>query len=161
LVAFEGETVAVNCCVAPAAIDAEVGLTVTPVTATALTVIADVAVLLPSLVVTVIVALPAATAVTKPVELTVATDVLLDDHVTAVLVALLGAIVAVSCCVAPVAIVAEVGLTVTPVTETGLPGLVLYQVPFSYQPVVPRFKLAVWFDPSSNIRLVEVTLVKV
>jgi len=161
LVALDGETVAVSCCVDPEAIDAEVGLTVTPVTATALTVIADVAVLLPSLVVTVIVALPAATAVTRPVELTVATEVLLDDQVTAVLVALLGAMVAVSCCVAPVANVADVGLTVTPVTETGLPGLLLYQVLFSYQPFVPRFKLAVWLDPSLNIRLVEVTLVNV
>ena len=48
----------------------------------AVTVMADVAVLLPSAVVTVIVAVPTATAVTKPVALTVATAVLLDCQVT-------------------------------------------------------------------------------
>ena len=58
---------------------------------------AQVAVLLPSVVFTVMVAVPAATAVTKPVALTVATAVLLDVQVTALLLALAGASVAVSC----------------------------------------------------------------
>ena len=90
------------------------------------TVMALVAVLLPSCVVTVMVADPAATAVTSPAVLTVAMAVLLDAQVTTVFVAFVGARVAVNCCVPPAVILAEVGLTVTPVTETT--GLVLYQV---------------------------------
>src|SRR5687767_5578428 len=65
------------------------------------TVIADVAVLPPSCVVTVIVALPAATPVTRPLLLTVATEELLVDHVTVLFVALEGDTVAVNCCVEP------------------------------------------------------------
>jgi hypothetical protein len=79
-----------------------------------------------SVVVTVMVAVPVATAVTSPLALTVATAVLFDDQLTPVMVALAGARVAVSCCVAPLATVAVVGLTVTPVTGTGC---VLYQLP--------------------------------
>src|SRR3954468_12557763 len=63
-------------------------------------------------------AVPMALAVTKPFALTVATAVLLDDHVTFLLVAFEGATVAVSCCVAPTVTVADVGETVTPVTAT-------------------------------------------
>ena len=62
-----------------------VELTDTPVTRTvaeAVTVTAQTAVLAPSTVVTVILAEPAATAVTKPLALTVATAVLLELHVT-------------------------------------------------------------------------------
>lgn len=47
-----------------------------------------------------------------------ATPEALVDHVTAVFVALLGATAAVSCWVAPTTTLAEVGVTVTPVTET-------------------------------------------
>ena len=54
---------------------------------------------LPSLALQVIVAVPADFAVTRPLLLTVATDVLLDDHVTLLSVALLGETVAVSCLV--------------------------------------------------------------
>ena len=118
LLAFAGASVAVSCCVPPVLIDAVVGLIVTPVTATVAAVIAHVAVLLPSAVVTVIVAVPAPTAVTIPDAPTVATAVLLDVQVTFWLVALAGAIVAVSCCVDPTAIDAVVGLMVTPVTAT-------------------------------------------
>ncbi len=57
--------------------------------------------LLPSVVVAVIVAVPAETAVTTPLLFTVATDVLLDFHVTVLLVALLGYTVATSCSVSP------------------------------------------------------------
>ena len=82
------------------------------------TVTAQVAVLLPSCVVTVMVALPAATPVTKPVALTVATEVLLEVQVTVLLVAFAGATVAVNWALPAGAIEAVVGLTVTPVTGT-------------------------------------------
>ena len=62
----------------------------------AATVTVDLAVIFPSCVVQVIVADPAALAVTVPSEATVATDVLLEVHETAVFVALLGEIVAVN-----------------------------------------------------------------
>jgi hypothetical protein len=58
-------------------------------------------------VVTVIVAVPMATAVTKPLVLTVAFAVSLEDQVTFLFVALAGATVAVSCCVLPTETVAE------------------------------------------------------
>ncbi len=74
--------VAFNCCVPPIRIDAVVGLTVTPVTKIGLTVITLVAVLDPSAVVTVIVAVPTEIPVTNPVALTVAIDVLLLPQVT-------------------------------------------------------------------------------
>jgi hypothetical protein len=68
------------------------------------------------------VALPTATAVTTPAELTVAIAVLLLDQVTLLLVALLGATVAANVVVPPIlVIVAEVGETVTPVTDTTPP----------------------------------------
>ena len=67
--------VAFNCCVPPIRIDAVVGLTVTPVTSIGLTVMTEVAVLEPSAVVTVMVAVPTDTPVTSPLALTVATAV--------------------------------------------------------------------------------------
>ena len=75
----------------------------TPVTATVagVTVKAQVAVLPPSMVVTVIVAVPAFFAETTPVEDTVATVVLLEDQVTDLSDAVAGATVAVSVCVSP------------------------------------------------------------
>ena len=85
------------------------------------TVTAQSAVLAPSVVSTVIVALPAAFAVTLPFVSTVATAVLFDDHVTALLVALEGAIVAVNCCVPPTVKAALTGATLTPVTGIGTP----------------------------------------
>ena len=76
------------------------------------TVIAQVAVKFePSVVVAVIVAVPLATAVTRPVLLTVATAVLLLCHITLLSVALLGVTVALSCNVFPLVVsVAEVWL---------------------------------------------------
>ena len=71
--------------------------------------------LLPSAVVTVIVAVPGPLAVTKPLVLTVATEVLLDFHVTDLLLVLLGVTVAVSCSVWPVFNVADVLFSETPV----------------------------------------------
>jgi hypothetical protein len=64
------------------------------------------------------VAEPEATPVTSPLVLTVAIAPLLVVQLTALLVALVGATVAVSCCVPPTNIDAEVGDTVTPVTGT-------------------------------------------
>ena len=61
-------------------------------------------------------AFPAATAVTRPVELTVATDVLLLLQETTLLIASVGSTLTVSCCVPPGASVADAGVTVTPVT---------------------------------------------
>ncbi len=81
------------------------------------------AVLLPSCVVTVIVAVPTATPVTRPELLTVAKEVFDELQVTVLFVAFEGATVAVSCWVAPTLIEAVVGLTVTPVTATLLPQL--------------------------------------
>ena len=81
-VAFAGNTVGVSCWVAPAAIVALVGVTETLVGITFATVMVHVAVLLPSTVVAVMVAFPAATPVTSPELLTVATFELLLLHVT-------------------------------------------------------------------------------
>jgi hypothetical protein len=118
LVALVGAMVAVSCCVPPTFRAAVVGLMVTPVTITLVTVTTHVAVFAPSAVVTVIVAEPAAFPVTKPLVLTVAIVLLLVLHVTDLLVALVGAIVAVNWVVPFIAIDAVVGLIVTPVTGT-------------------------------------------
>jgi hypothetical protein len=120
LVAFAGRTVAVNWLVPPATMEAVVGLTLTLVTAigAAVTVMADVAVKLPYCVVAVIVEVPTATALTNPLELTVATEVLPELHITVLSVAVVGATVAVNWLVAPATIDAVTGLTLTPVTGT-------------------------------------------
>lgn len=120
LVALDGDTVAVRVPVVPAIKDILVLFRETPVTGTvpALTVTEHVAVLPPSDVVHVIVADPADLAVTVPSEETVATEVLLDDHVTALLVALLGETVGVSSYVSPAVNDNDVGDMATPVTET-------------------------------------------
>jgi hypothetical protein len=68
-------------------------------------------------VVTVIVAVPAETAVTVP-SLTFATLVSLDDHVTDWSVASVGVIVAVRVLLSPTAIESEDELRLTPVTAT-------------------------------------------
>jgi hypothetical protein len=103
LVALVGETVAVRLPVAPFATRFKVvgeRLTLVTETGVALTYTVHVAVLLPSAVVTVTVAVPAATGVTIP-PLTVATALLLVDQATVVLEALVGAMVAVRVPVAP------------------------------------------------------------
>jgi hypothetical protein len=83
-----------------------------------LTVTEHVAVLLPSAVLTVIVALPADTPLTSPLVDTVATAVLLLLHVTALLVALDGAIVAVKVSLFPTRRLVDALFKVTPVTDT-------------------------------------------
>ena len=71
----------------------------------------------PSVVITVIVAVPAAFAVTTPLEDTVATVVLLEDHVTDLSVAFVGNTVAVKVSVSPTVIDIDVLFRLTPVTE--------------------------------------------
>jgi len=105
-VAPAGDTVAVSCCVPPTSKVIDVGVTETPVTDTKApeyTVTAQVAVKEPSVVVTTIFVVPVATAVTRPLELTVALAGTEDDQVTAVFVAFVGDRVAVSWRVEPVA----------------------------------------------------------
>ncbi len=82
MVAFAGAMVALSCCVPPINMDAVVGDTLTPVTKIGLTVMTEVAVLAPSAVVTVMVAVPALRPVTNPLVLTVAIDILLLLQVT-------------------------------------------------------------------------------
>ena len=87
LVAFDGRTVATSVSVFPGCIVVVVRSNEILVAATA-TVMVHVAVrLLPSVLVAKILAVPAATAVIKPDEFTVAIAVLLDDHVSVLLVA--------------------------------------------------------------------------
>ncbi len=73
-----------NCCVAPTDIEAEVGVTLTPVTyiIDGLTIMLHAAVLFPSCVLTVIVAEPSETAVTSPLVLTVAIEVFEELQLT-------------------------------------------------------------------------------
>lgn len=78
----------------------------------------DFAVLAPSVVLTVISAVPAVTPVTRPDEFTVATAGVAEVYVTALLVALAGATVGVNCCVAPTSIDAVAGARVTLDTAT-------------------------------------------
>jgi hypothetical protein len=127
--ALESATVAVNVSELPAVIVVEVLFKVTPVTATVpppppVTVTEQVAVLLPSALVTVITALPADMPVTKPTEDTVATVVLPLLHVTFLFVALEGAMVAVNVSVLPTVMLADDLFNVTPVTATVLLPLV-------------------------------------
>ena len=97
LVALAGVTVAVRVWVSPTVMDRDELLRLTPVTETIGldTVTEQVAFLPPSLVVTLIVAVPAALAVTRPDAETVATEALLEDQVTDLSVALEGVTVAV------------------------------------------------------------------
>jgi hypothetical protein len=118
LEALTGNTVAVSCCVPATLIVAVVGLTDTDVAGTGVTVIALVVVKPPSCVVTVIVADPIETAVTRPVALTVATELFDELHVTILFVASAGCTSAESCCVPPTIIEAVEGLTPTEDTCT-------------------------------------------
>src|SRR2546422_955903 len=116
---FASFGVAVSWIALPACTLAEAGATLTEATGTCTTVMADVP-LCPSLV-AVIVAVPATFPVTSPLELTVATEVLLLAHVTVrpdsgFPVASLG--VATSCTVCPTWIAAVAGLTLTEATAT-------------------------------------------
>ena len=94
----------------------------------AFTVTAHVAVLLPSVVFTVIVALPADFAITTPEEDTSATDGAFDDQVTDLSVAFDGDTVAVNVWVSPSVIVRVVISRLTPVTDITLAITVTVQV---------------------------------
>jgi hypothetical protein len=76
----------------------------------------------------VIVAEPAATAVTLPLASTVATDVLDEVQVTPTLKLPVPATVAVNCCVPPVVMLAVNGLTVTEVMVEGAADAVTFAV---------------------------------
>jgi hypothetical protein len=122
LVALAGKTVSVNFPFAPTAMY-KVGLSRDiPLTGTLplplVTVMSQVAVLLPFTVFTVILALPAAMPKTVPFDDTVATWVLLLLHVTFLLVAFEGATVAVKVSEAPMAMLADVLFKLTLVTAT-------------------------------------------
>ena len=114
-VASEGSTVAIRVSESPSVIVREVLFKETEVTGL-LTVTAHDAVFDPSFVFTVIVAVPAAFAVTKPSEETKATEVLLDDQVTDLSVASEGSTVAVRVSVSPSVIEREVLSRLIPVT---------------------------------------------
>jgi hypothetical protein len=110
-----------SCCVAPAVMLADVGLTVTEATGTFVTVM-EALLLVPSLV-AVTVAEPTPTALTKPLPLTVATAVLPLAQLTTRPLSVLPAeslVTAVSCDVEPTTIVAELGEMVTAATGTGM-----------------------------------------
>jgi hypothetical protein len=117
---------AVSCCVGvtPRTRLAEGGVTVTVETGIGLTVIAEVPVFV-SLVAVIVTGPPAETPLTRPVASTVATALLLDDHVTVRPVSTLpfeSFNWAASCCVGviPRTRLAEGGVTVTVATGTGL-----------------------------------------
>jgi hypothetical protein len=118
---FTSSVVAAACDEPTAVIEFGESATVTDATGTGITVIEDVPAF-PSLV-AVIMAAPTETAVTSPVLFTLATAALLDDQVTkrSVTTTLFASLVSAdSCCVAPAITVAEVGLTVTEPTGTGI-----------------------------------------
>jgi hypothetical protein len=74
-----------------------------------------------------IVAVPAAAPVTRPLELTAATEVLLLDQVKGeqlTAAPLASRALAVSCCVPPTAMLAEAGVTVTDATVEDVAGVV-------------------------------------
>jgi len=125
---FTSFGVAVSCTVCPTCTAAEAGLTLTEATGTLETVMLAVP-LCPSLV-AVIVADPIAAPLTRPLLVTVATEVLLLDHARArpesgLPFASFG--VAVSCTVCPTCMLAEPGLTVTDATGTAV--TVMAEVP--------------------------------
>src|SRR5699024_9614593 len=119
--ALLGSIVAINVAVAPSSSDKVDLSNVTPVTGIclAVTVNAHLAVLLPSLVVTVTSALPALTAVTLPLLSTVAIAASDDANVTVLSVAVDGATVATKLPVAPSSNDKVVLSNVTPVTAIG------------------------------------------
>ena len=127
---------------------AEVLFSVTPVTATvaALTVTVQVAFLFPSAVVTVMVAVPAATAVTLPFESTFATLVLLELQLTFLLVAFSGFTVAVKVSVLPTVSSVAVLFRATPGTATVEAVTVTVQVAVLLPSVVVAVIVAVIVD---------------
>ena len=126
---------AVKVNVPPTSIDCSGSLMVTTVTSTAaaVTVTATLAVKLPSAVVTVMVAAPSLSAVTRP-STTEAIAGWLLSHVTALLVALAGSTVGVKVKVPPSTRYCSGSLMVTPVTGTAASVTVTVAVPFFLLP---------------------------
>ena len=117
-VVFSGKTVATSVAVAPIPISSEFWLSVILVANCFCTVNWQVALrLLPSCVVTLIVAVPGFRAVTRPLLLTVATLVSLEDHAIVLFVVLLGDMEATSCSVVPSTSVACVLFNEMPVAS--------------------------------------------
>jgi hypothetical protein len=142
---FESLGVAVSWSVAPTGTFADAGLTATEATGTGVTVMADVP-LLPSLV-AVIVAEPATTPLTSPLEDTVATeDALLAQVIVRPLsglpLASLG--VAVSCTVASTSRLADAGVTVTDATGTGAAATVT-----DAEPLCPSLVAVIVAEPTA------------
>jgi hypothetical protein len=123
-VALEGETVALRVSLPPTVSERLDLLRLTPVTATVLlppvTVTEQVAVLLPSVVVTVMVAFPADIPTTAPVDDTEATAELVLLHNTTLFAASAGVTVAVKVSEAPTARDSELLFKLTSVTETAV-----------------------------------------
>jgi hypothetical protein len=139
---FASRGVAVSCTVCPAPTLAGAGVTVTDATGTTVTVTVAVP-LFPSLV-AVIVAEPAAFAVTSPAALTVATVVVLLAHVIVRPVSTFPAesfVVTDSCAVWPRTRLFDAGLTVTEATGTG-GGVVVVTVTAEVSASDPPFCLA-------------------
>lgn len=114
-VALDGEMVVVSADVCPGVSDRLVGLNVIPVTGT-VTEIAQIAILLPSTVITVMVVVPAPTAVTRPLLLIEAMLVLPDVQLNDWFVAFNGNTVATNAEVLPTVNDKLEELSVTPVT---------------------------------------------
>src|SRR6266513_3827351 len=132
-----------SCWVAPTRTVADAGLTVTVATGTLITVMPALP-LMPSLV-ALIVADPAPFPVTRPLALTVAAEELLLAHVRTRPVSVEPAeslVTAESCCVAPSAIVADAGLTVTVATGTVVTVIVAL-------PVLPSLVAVTVADPAA------------
>ena len=118
LLALSGTIVTVRLCWSPSVRESDVSLIVMPATGMLVTVISQVSVLPPSAVVTVIVAVPPPTAVSRPLE-TVTTSSSLEDQVTRLLEALAGCTVAERVWVSPtMSSPSGSPLIVTPVTGT-------------------------------------------
>jgi len=161
-VAFEGIIAAVRFSVAPTLRLMVVLLRDTPVTGTlsAATVTVQEAVLPPSTVVTVIVAVPLAIAVTLPLVDTVATALLLLCHVTFWLVALDGVIVALRVSVLLIRMLVDdfketpvTAMLLDPVGVLGVLGVAVVPLPVSVEPFLQAARekpIAAMHTPKSN-----------
>jgi len=119
-VAYDGLTLAVSPTAEPTSTLAEPGEALTPLTGTAGTVTSTSALLAPSTVVTLTVAVPAVTPVITPVLLTLTIPGLLEAHLTALFVAFEGATTAVNAAVAWTCTTAGDGRSNTLVTRIGV-----------------------------------------
>src|SRR5881394_137137 len=145
---FASRSVALSCAVRPTTTEADAGLRVTEATGSAAEVTVTTAVsALPSLV-AITLAEPAATPVTNPVPLTVATDVLVLAHVMVRPVTVLpfaSRRVALSCAVRPTTTEADAGLIVT--EATGRTVVLTAKVPL---PVTPSLVAVIEAVPAAR-----------